>query len=163
MKNIKTYIAAATIIGFLGITGTAVAAATGNTPAEITAGLTGKTVEQVIAERAAGKTYGTIADEAGKLEEFKAQTLEQKKAVLDQRVAAGTLTQDQADAIYSSLKTNQATCDGTGNAAIGKNAGVGFGMGQGQGQGIGQKGKRAGQGSGGGFGGGMGSGACLNY
>lgn len=59
MKNIKSYIAAATIVGLLGVTGTAFAAVTGRTPAEITAGLTGKTVEQVTTERAAGKTYGT--------------------------------------------------------------------------------------------------------
>ena len=164
MKNIKTYIVAATIVGLLGVTGTAFAAVTGKTPAEITAGLTGKTVEQVTAESAAGKTYGTIADEAGKLEEFKAETLEQKKAILDQRVADGNLTQAQADAIYNSLKANQATCDGTGSA-IGKTAGAGFGLGQGRGmrQGMGRNGMNAGQRTGGGFGGGMGSGTCLNY
>lgn len=165
MKKIKTYIAAATIIGLLGVTGTAYAAVTGKTPAEITAGLTGQTVEQVIAERASGKTYGTIAAEAGKLEEFKAQTLEQKKAILDQRVADGILTQAQADTIYNSLKTNQAFCDGTGSAAIGKSSGAGFGMGQGQGmgQGAGRKGKSTGQRTGGGLGTGMGNGTCLNF
>ncbi|WP_312038945.1 DUF2680 domain-containing protein [Desulfosporosinus shakirovi] len=100
-----------------------------------------------------------------KLEEFKAQTLEQKKAIPDQRVAAGNLTQEQADAIYNSLKTNQATCDGTGSAAIAKSTGAGFGLGQGQGmgQGMGRKGNNAGQRTGGGFGGGMGSGACVNF
>ena len=165
MKKIKTYIMAVTIVGLLGVTGTAFAAVTGQTPAEITAGLTGKTVEQVNEERATGKTYGTIADEAGKLEEFKAQTLEQKKAILDQRIADGSLTEDQADAIYNSLKTNQATCDGTGSAAIGKRAGAGFGLGQGQGmgQGMGRKGMGSGQHTGGGFGGGMGNGAGLKY
>jgi len=165
MKKIKTYIMAVTIVGLLGVTGTAFAAVTGQTPAEITAGLTGKTVEQVNEERLTGKTYGTIADEAGKLEEFKAQTLEQKKAILDQRIADGSLTEDQADAIYNSLKTNQATCDGTGSAAIGKRAGAGFGLGQGQGmgQGMGRKGMGSGQHTGGGFGGGMGNGAGLKY
>ncbi|MDA8222184.1 DUF2680 domain-containing protein [Desulfosporosinus sp.] len=165
MRKMKTYIAAATIVGLLGVTGTAFAAVIGQTPAEITAGLTSKTVEQVTAERATGKTYATIADEAGKLEDFKAQTLEQKKAILDQRVAAGNLTQEQADSIYNSLKTNQATCDGTGSAAIGKSTGAGFGLGlvQGMGQGMGRKGNNAGQHAGGGFGGGMGSGACVNF
>jgi len=161
MKKMKTYIVAATIVGLLGVTGTAFAAVTGKTPAEITAGLTGKTVEQVTAERVTGKTYGTIANEAGKLEEFKAQTLEQKKAILDQRVADGNLTQAQANAIYKSLETNQATCEGTGSAAIGRSAGAGFGMGQGQG--MGQKGRSTGQRTGGGFGGGMGSGTRLNF
>ncbi|SDI10864.1 DUF2680 domain-containing protein [Desulfosporosinus hippei] len=160
MKKIKTYLIAATVVGLLGVTGTAFAAVTGTTPAEITAGLTGKTVEQVTTERADGKTYGTIADEAGKLEEFKAQILEQKKLVLDQRVADGKITQEQADAIYNSLKSNQATCDGTGNG-IGKSAGTGFGMGQGMGQGAGRKGKQAGSAAGGSFGSRMGSGTCL--
>jgi len=82
----------ASIVGLLGVTvtGTAFAAGTGKTPAEITASLTGKSVEQVISERVAGKTYRTIADEAGKLDEFKAQTLEQKKAILDQRSPMAT-------------------------------------------------------------------------
>lgn len=163
MKKMKTYIIAATVVGLLGITGTAFAAVTGNTPAEITAGLTGKTVEQVIAERATGKTYGTIADEAGKLEEFKTQTLEQKKAILDQRVTDGNLTQAQADAIYNSLKTNQATCNGTGSAAIGKSMGAGFGQGQGQGTGRGQGMGRMGKGAGQRAGGGMGNGNRANF
>jgi len=152
MKNIKSYIAAATIVGLLGVTGTAFAAVTGQTPAEIAASLTGKTVEQVTAERATGITYGTIAKEAGKLDEFKAVTLEQKKAILDQRVADGNLTQEQADAIYNAIVTNQATCDGTGSAAIGKSMGAGFGQGNGKGQGVGQRNG----------GGGMGRRAALN-
>lgn len=155
MKNIKTYIVAATIVGLLGVTGTAFATVTGKTPAEITAGLTGKTVEQVNSERVAGKTYGAIADQAGKLEEFKVQTLEQKKANLDQKVTDGFLTQAQADAMYNSIKTNQATCDGTGTARIGSKMGAGIGQGQGMG-------KRAGQRDGGGFAGGMGKGAVQN-
>lgn len=157
MKNIKSYIAAATIIGLLGVTGTAFAAVTGKTPAEITAGLTGQTVEQVITERATGKSFGTIADEAGKLDEFKARTLENKKLFLDQRVAEGSLTKEQAEVIYNSIKTNQATCDGTQNARIGR--GLGMGQGQGRGQGMG---KGIGQSNGGNFAGGMGRGSCLN-
>ncbi|KJR44929.1 hypothetical protein UF75_4693 [Desulfosporosinus sp. I2] len=153
MKNIKSYIAAATIVGLLGVTGTAFAAVTGKTTAEITAGLTGKTVEQVITERATGKTYGTIADEAGKLDEFKALTLEQKKSILEQRVADGNLTQEQADAILNSIKTNQTTCDGTGSARIGKSMAAGFGQGQGMGLGKGQgMGYGASQRNGGGMG-----------
>jgi len=151
MKNFKSYIAAATIVGLLGMAGTAFAAVTSQTPAQITASLTGKTVEQVTAERATGKTYGTIAKEAGKLDEFKAATLEQKKLILDQRVADGNLTQEQADAIYNRLVTNQANCDGTGSAAIGKSMGAGFGRGMGNGQR-----------NGGGSRGGMGRGTCLN-
>ena len=117
--------------------------------------MTGKTVEEVNQERAAGETYGAIANEAGKLDEFKSQMLEQKKAVLDQRVKDGTLTQQQADEIYDTIKNNQVTCDGTGNIQNGKRCGAGFGSGAGKGQGMG---RGIGRGAGMGFGGG----SCIN-
>ncbi|MCR4436049.1 MAG: DUF2680 domain-containing protein [Clostridiales bacterium] len=160
MKNLKKIIAAVTVVGLLGTAG-AVYAATAKTPAEIVSELTGKAVEDIYKERAAGKTYGTIANDAGKLEEFKAQMLEQKKAVLDQRVQEGKLTQEQADAIYNSIKNNQAACDGTGSAGIGKKCGAGFGSGNGMGRGQGIN-RGAGIYNGGGFGGGMGTGRGLN-
>jgi hypothetical protein len=75
--------------------------------------------------------------------------LVQKKAVLDQRVKDGKLTQEQADTIYQAIEANQANCDGTGGARIGQKNGVGFGQGMGKGMG---------QGNGSGSGGGMGMG-----
>lgn len=152
MKNMKKLIAVIAAAGVLGTAGVAYAA-TVKTPAEIAAALTGKTVEDVNADRAAGETYGAIASEAGKLDEFKSQILEQKKAVLDQRVKDGTLTQQRADEIYTAIKDNQVTCDGTGNAQIGKKYGAGFGSGAGKGQGAG---RGMGRGAGMGFGGCMG-------
>ena len=139
MRNFKKLVAATTIVGMLGIVGVASASyATGaTTPAGIVSALTGKSVEAVTAERAAGKTYGTIANDAGKLDEFKTENLAAKKALLDQRVTDGTLTQAQADATYKSLETNQATCDGTGSAGIGQRSGAGFGQGMGMGAGAG--------------------------
>ena len=134
MKNFKKLIAVATIIGVLGMTGSVYAAVGTTTPAGIVAGLTGKSVEQVTAERAAGKTYGTIASEAGKLDEFKAETLELRKAILDQRVKDGNLTQAQADAVYNTMKANQAICDGTGSARMGLGNGTGQGIGAGAGR-----------------------------
>jgi hypothetical protein len=137
MKNIKTFALAIAVVSTLS-SGIVFAAVNTNTPADITSGLTGRTVEQVMQEKASGKTYGTIAKGAGKLEEFKTESLASKKQVLDQRVAEGTLTQDKADEIYNLLKTNQENCDGTGSSSIGKTNGVGFGQGQVQGQGQGQ-------------------------
>jgi len=131
MKNFKKLIVVATIIGSLGIVGIAGAATGATTPAGIVSALTGKTVEAVTAERTAGTTYGTIAQEAGKLEEFKTETLVLKKSMLDQRVKDGNMTQEQADAMYESMKTNQATCDGTGSAGMGQKSGMGFGQGAG--------------------------------
>lgn len=152
MKKLIAVILAA---GILGTAGTAFAA-TFKTPAEIAASVTGKTVEAVQEERAAGKTYGTVASEAGKLDEFKAQMLEQKKAILDQRVKDGKLTQAQADEIYNSIKENQVTCDGTGSAGIGRKSGAGFG--KGGGMGICQGTAGSGMGNRSGMGGGMGYG-----
>lgn len=160
MKTLKKIVAGATVVGMLGAAGI-VYAATAKTPAEIVSGLTGKTLEELYEERAAGNTYGTIAEDAGKLEEFKAQMLEQKKAILDQRVKDGKLTQEQADEIYNFIQNNQASCDGTGSAGIGKKYGAGFGQGSGMGMGRGN-GRGLAMHNGGGFGIGMGTGRGLN-
>lgn len=137
MKLKKKLIAVVATLGIFAVAGTAYAAEF-KTPADIVSGLTGKTVEEVTAEKSTGKTYGTIANEAGELEQFKQEMLEQKKVILDQRVEDGTLTQEQADSLYANIEANQATCDGTGSAQMGKRAGAGFGMGmQGRGQGSG--------------------------
>jgi len=137
MKNIKKLILSIAVVSVLSTSVVFGVVAT-KSPADITAGLTGKTVEAVTKERTAGKTYGTIAKEAGKLDEFKTESLKQKKVILDQRVKDGKLTKAQADKIYNDIKTNQTTCDGTGSAKIGKMNGVGFGQGQGQGRGMGK-------------------------
>jgi hypothetical protein len=156
MKRFKKFVMAFTVLAIVGA-GSAVYASAAMTPAEIAASLTGKSVQALNQERAAGKTYGTIAKEANKLDEFKSQMLEQKKLVLDQRVAEGRLTQERADTIYNSIKTNQANCDGTGNAKMGKNAGAGFGQGNGMGKGL-----RDGSGAGANRGAGFGLGQCQN-
>lgn len=164
MKRFKKLLMVFTVIAVLGATGAAYATTT-RTPAEIAAGLTGKSVEVLYQERAAGETYGAIANEAGKLEEFKAQMLEQKKIILDQRVADGKLTQERADAMYNAMKNNQADCDGTGNAKMGKNAGLGLGQGNGMGNGRGPgagAGSCNGLGTGNCNGAGLGAGQGLN-
>jgi len=158
MKNMKKMVAVVTAICVLGVAGLAYAADI-KTPADIAAALTGKSVTDVNKERVAGKTYGTIAKDAGKLDEFQTQILEQRKAVLDQRVKDGEITQQQADEIYKAIKDNQATCDGAGNAMLGRQKGLGFGKGQGAGGGRGQDmGCRMGAGNGGGNGAGCGMG-----
>lgn len=149
MKFKKKMIAVVATLGIFAVAGTAYAAEF-KTPADIVSGLTGKTVEEVTAERYAGKTYGTLANEAGELEQFKQEMLEQKKVILDQRVEEGTLTQEQADSFYSRMEENQATCDGTGSAQMGMRGGAGFGMGmqgRGQGSGYGMRGQGLGFGN----------------
>ena len=156
MKNVKRIVAIAVSVCIIGAAGMAYAADI-KTPADIAAAVTGKSVTDVNKERATGKTYGTIAKDAGKLEEFQAKMLEQRKTVLDQRVKDGEITQQQADDIYNAIKNNQATCDGTGNAQPGKQYGMGCGNGQGAGRGRGQ----GMMGHGAGFGNGSGAGCGM--
>ncbi|MCX5780464.1 MAG: DUF2680 domain-containing protein [Firmicutes bacterium] len=136
MKRFKKIAMVFTLVAAMGASGVAYAA-TNQTPAEIAAGLTGQTVQTMNQERAAGRTYGAIANDAGKLAEFQSQRLAQRKVILDQRVAAGTLTQEKADTIYNAMKDHQADCDGTGSVGMGRNAGLGRGQGNGMGNGPG--------------------------
>jgi hypothetical protein len=128
MKNIKKLVTAVTLFGVLGVS-VVVYAADSKSPAELASELTGKSISEVQTERNQGKTYGTIASEVGKLEEFKEQRLEQKKAILDERVKDGVLTQEQADNMYDTMMNNQAICDGTGNMLLERKAGTGTGRG----------------------------------
>lgn len=86
-------------------------------PAEAAAGVTGKTLDEVTAMHHSGRSYGAIAQEAGKLEEFQQAALDSCKEALGLRVTEGTLTQEQADAILAEMVQRQAQCDGSGRAA----------------------------------------------
>ncbi|GAA0746492.1 hypothetical protein [Clostridium oceanicum] len=131
---------------------TAFAASNYKTPAEAAAGVTGKTVESVTHEKAeTGKTYGTIAKDAGKLDEFKKENLEMKKDNLKSQVESGKITQEKADEIIKAVEKNQAECDGSGSAKIGQHMGARFGSnGEGQGNGGANRGKGQGRGQNGG-------------
>ncbi|KAF1085297.1 hypothetical protein SPSYN_01433 [Sporotomaculum syntrophicum] len=133
MKNLQKLLVMAIVVALIGAAGAAYAAVA-KTPAEITAELTGKTVSELYQERSEGKTYGAIANEDAKLDEFQAQMLEQKKIVLEQRVCEGSLTQEQADNIYNTIQSRQENCagDGTGirgRCGLGKGNGLGMGNG----------------------------------
>lgn len=89
------------------------------TRAEAVAALTGKTVESVTKEKEeTGKTYSEIANESGKLEEYKNIKLEMKKDRLSEKVKNGEITQEKADEIIKKMEERQANCDGT---ELGKN------------------------------------------
>ncbi len=139
MNKLKKFTVLGMTILLIGAMSVTAFATSYGTPAEIVAGLTGKSVDSVIEDKAAsGKTYGTIAGEAGKLPEFKSEILQLKKAVLEQKVADGTLTREKADEIIAAMEENQANCDGTGLGGCGQGMGAGFGGGQGFGQGRGR-------------------------
>jgi len=140
MKKFKRFVVAGAIVLVVGATAlTALAVSNPGTPAEILAGLTNRTVEDVTAQKTeSGGTYGTIASEAGVLDEFKTQMIEQREAVLEEKVAEGTMTQERADTIIAAMEANQADCDGTGNGGTcaGTCGGTGAGMGNGFGAGT---------------------------
>lgn len=169
MTNLKKLAVLGAVVLAVGSTSVmAFAASTAATPAEIAASVTGKTLEEVTEEKLQNDiTYGTVAKNYDSLEEFQAAMLENKIAILNERVAAGTMTQEQADEIIEALRENQLTCDGTGEARIGQKFGAAFGgmMGNGHGLGRGQgMGRGQGRGFGGnGFGNGLGlrDGSCL--
>ncbi len=105
-----------------------VAATEYKTPAEAYSGLSGVTTEEALALRqSTGKTFGMLALEAGKSDEFKSIILEMKKDKLDAKVASGELTQEEADALIATFEANMANCDGTGMQ--GTKAGIGLGFG----------------------------------
>jgi len=125
-KPVITLIAVVVAVGALSIT--AFASTLNRSPAKVVADITGRTVENVVAEKIEkGTTYGTIAKDAGKLEEFKEKVLEAKKEILKERVANKDMTQENADKIIAAIEKNQATCDGSGSERIGKSLGAGFG------------------------------------
>ena len=130
MKNLRHVLAASLVVVAMGVTSVTVfAAAKYDSPAEAAAALTGKSVEEVLKIRQEeNKTLGTQVDEVGKLDEFKTEILEQKKEILQERVADGRLTQEQADEILANIETNQANCTGTG-LGRGMMRGLGFGQG----------------------------------
>lgn len=111
IKRIMAVTAAAAILSAGAITAMA---ANYSSPAEIAASLTGTATEDIINEsRSTGKSYGTIASEAGKLNEYKNACLSLKQATLDKNVADGLLTQSEADELYEAMQSHQSVCDGT--------------------------------------------------
>ena len=140
------------IIGLVGVmiliisaTSIFVFAASYNSPAEVAAAVTGKSIEAVIAEKMeTKKTYGTIAKESGALEEFKKEMWEMKKAVLGEKVEDGIITREKAGEILTIIEKNQVNCDESGLGAccgnVGEKQGIGFGRMHGYKQGLGQGG-----------------------
>ena len=148
MKHLKGKAALITAISVISI-GSAVtaSAAEHRTPADIVASLTGKAVANVIQERSeTGKTFGMLAAEAGKLEEFKSEMLTAKEEVCD-----GTGNGAGLGCVYGNGAGNGPGC------VYGNGPGCGYGNGAGNGPGCGY-GNGAGRGNGNGWGRGQGAG-----
>ena len=71
---------------------------------DILADLTGLSVEDIQAKRAEGQTISDIAEAEGvETDAVVDKALAARKAILDERVAAGTLSQEDADAAYDRM------------------------------------------------------------
>lgn len=90
-------------------------ASTSDRPADIYAELTGITVDEAYdLKLESDKTFGELAQEAGIYEEFQAASLDAKTVMIEEMVANGELTQEEADEILAAL----ATCDGTSQGIL---------------------------------------------
>lgn len=163
MKKNKLFLVLSVVtILVIGLSTAAFAATDYKTPAEIVAGLTGKTVDEVTADRQAGTTYGAQAQAADKLDEFQTERLALCDQNLDQAVLDGKLTQAEADKLLEEMNLRMEACDGTGTGVgQGERNGTGTGRGAGlnseRGNGTGM-----GMGRGAGNGTGLGCGSCTD-
>ena len=98
---------------------------------DIVAELTGLSADEVQAERAAGKSAADIAEANGSsAEEVVSAALDSRKALLDERVADGTITQEQADLMYDRMSerlTERVSTDETGRPSWAGQGGMGQG------------------------------------
>jgi hypothetical protein len=153
MKKKKLFLLISIVTILLaGVASISYAATVYNSPAEIIAGLTGKSVGEAVAARQAGTSFGAQAEDAGKLAEFQAARLELYKQKLDQAVTDKKITQEDADKLYAAMELRTVNCTGDGN---------GQGIGNGLGQGIGMGGRGIGRGAGNGLGSGLGCANCT--
>jgi hypothetical protein len=124
--------------------------------ADVVADLTGLSTDEVVAQRADGKSFEQIAESEGvETSAVIAETLKVREQVLDAKVADGTATQEQADAAIERMKarltdrvaSTDASCDGAGAGSGG--GGMRRGAADGTGAGGGGKGGRGMGGNGG--------------
>lgn len=131
MNKISKIIAGGTLAVAMGITSlTVFAAAKYDSPWEALAGITGKSVEEIEEEHfKEGKMLYEIAEEEGKLDEFRSEVLEQKKEVIEERVKEGSLSRERADEVLENIENGIGPCGG----GAGQNYGMGFRRGMGRG------------------------------
>lgn len=111
---------------------------------DVVADLTGLSAEEVQAERAAGESVADIAEANGSSSEaVVSSALESRKALLDAKVADGTITQEQADLAYDRMTERLTERVSTDEAGRPSWAGQGGGMGGGRGGRGGQGGMGA--------------------
>lgn len=116
--------------------------ASGTRLLDIVASLTGMSTDDVIKARQAGQTFSEIAASKGVSEDAVVnEALAARKAAIAERVAAGDITQEQADAalanmesrLTSKVQTANPDCTGAADGSCGQGRRQGQGRGQGRG------------------------------
>jgi len=108
------------------------------TPAEVYSDLSGVSVNEAYEQRGSDKTFGQLAEEIDKYDEFREEMLNNKKAIIAERVKKGQITQEQADELLSAIEEH--LCTTPGEQRLGREYGIGFGRGM-NGQGSGYEGQ----------------------
>lgn len=122
IKNKKSIFITTAILMFGVMSVGAYASSAYTSPAEAVAGLSGKSIEEIVATKTTSDvTYGQIASDLGVLDAFKVEMLELREDYINQKVANGILTQARANVAIQAMEDNLADCDGTGFAQGGNN------------------------------------------
>lgn len=145
MKNLKVFAIMITVVFSLATVSVGVFAKGSDDVVASLAKITNKTVEEVVAlKNENNKSYGEIAKDAGKLEEFKAEHTKLFEERLAEKVADEKITQEKADEILERRSQNMENCDGKGtgeglrlnlNRQAKESNGDGHGQGHRQGEG----------------------------
>lgn len=107
---------------------------------DVVAELSGKSADEITAERQAGKTFSQIAADNGVSSQAVVdEALKIRQQLLDAKVKDGTITQAQADAAAANMKTRltQQVESVNTSCGAGDGSGMGAGMGRGGGRGTG--------------------------
>jgi hypothetical protein len=87
-----------------------------NSPAGVYASLAGISATEAYELKGVDKTFGELAEENGFLEEFELATLSGKLAIIEEKVADMTLSQEDADEIIARIND----CEGTPGEKLGE-------------------------------------------
>jgi len=100
-------------------------------PLAILEDLSGKDSAEIYAMREEGETLGDVAKDLGVYDDFSAAALAQKKAMIEEMLEAGEISEEEADRLLTAFES----CDGTqrqllqGTGLFGQRAGSGQGNG----------------------------------
>jgi len=126
----KTILVLAVVVMVFGTMSVAFADASWG-PLAILEKLSGESQEDIYAMREEGETLGDVAKELEVYEAFRAEALTQKKAMLQEMIQAGEISEEEAEEVLAAFES----CDGTqqqvlqGEGLFGQRAGNGQGNG----------------------------------